>query len=221
MRIAIVIVLTLVLGACASVRPPEEPFSATPPEPLVAAAATEGAIYQAGHDVPLFENSVARHVGDILTIILAEKTDATKSASTTTGKANSLSMAAPTLFGAPLTVGGRNILSGSLDNSSKFDGTGDSKQSNELSGNLTVTVAQRLSNGNLLVRGQKWILINQGREFVRIQGIVRPIDISPTNTVPSYRVADASISYGSQGVLNAANSKSLLARFFDSKWMPF
>ena len=71
------------------------------------------------------------------------------------------------------------------------------------------------------MRGQKWILINQGREFVRIQGIVRPIDISPSNTVPSYKVADASISYGSQGPLNAANSKSLLARFFDSPWMPF
>lgn len=221
MRTAALTLVTLLLGACASVRPTEEPFSATPPEPLPTAVASNGAIYQSGHDVPLFENSVARHVGDILTIILEEKTDATKSASTSTAKANALTMAAPTLLGAPLTVHGNSILSNSLDNSSKFDGTGDSKQSNELSGNLTVTVAQRLSNGNLLVRGQKWILINQGREFVRIQGIVRPIDISPTNTVPSYRVADASISYGSQGVLNAANSKSWLARFFDSKWMPF
>jgi flagellar L-ring protein precursor FlgH len=130
-------------------------------------------------------------------------------------------MSAPTLLGAPVTVNGRPILSNSLDNSSKFDGTGDSKQSNALTGNLTVTVAERLANGNLLVRGQKWIMINQGREYVRIQGIVRPVDISPSNTVSSYKVADASISYGSQGVLNSANSKSWLARFFDSKWMPF
>jgi flagellar L-ring protein precursor FlgH len=71
------------------------------------------------------------------------------------------------------------------------------------------------------VRGQKWILINQGREFVRIQGIVRPIDISPSNSVPSWRVGDAEISYGSQGVIDSANRKSWLARFFDSRWMPF
>jgi flagellar L-ring protein precursor FlgH len=72
-----------------------------------------------------------------------------------------------------------------------------------------------------MVRGQKWISINQGHEFVRLQGIVRPIDIAPDNTVSSSRVADAAISYGSQGVLASANSKSWLARFFDSKWMPF
>jgi flagellar L-ring protein precursor FlgH len=63
--------------------------------------------------------------------------------------------------------------------------------------------------------------LNQGREYVRVQGIVRPVDIAPDNSVPSYKVADAQIEYGSQGVLAAANSKSLLARFFDSKWMPF
>ena len=85
----------------------------------------------------------------------------------------------------------------------------------------TVTVAQRLPNGNLLVRGEKNIMINQGTEFVRIEGIVRPVDISPANTVQSYKVANASISYGSRGAINSANSKSWLARFFDSKWMPF
>jgi flagellar L-ring protein precursor FlgH len=222
MSARLILPLTLLLCACATARPDaQQPFAATPPEPVPQATANNGAIYQAGHDVPLFENSVARRVGDIITIILAEKTDAAKSASTSTAKANALTMAAPTLLGAPVTVNGRPVLSNSLDNSSKFDGTGDSKQSNELTGNLTVTVAERLANGNLLVRGQKWIMINQGREFVRIQGIVRPVDISPSNTVPSYKVADASISYGSQGVINAVNSKSWLARFFDSKWMPF
>ena len=84
-----------------------------------------------------------------------------------------------------------------------------------------MTIARRLANGNLLVRGQKWITINQGREYVRIQGIVRPVDIAPDNTVSSLRVADASISYGQQGVIDSANHKGLLARFFDWKWSPF
>jgi flagellar L-ring protein FlgH len=219
----ILITVPLLLAGCAMNRLERnsEQFVATPPEEIPEQTAMNGSIYQSGHDVPLFENSVARRVGDIITIVLAEKTDAAKSASTTTAKNTAVDLPGAKVFGKDVTIKGNKILAASLDNKSSFDGTGDSKQSNELNGNITVTVAQRLRNGNLLVRGQKWIMINQGREFVRIQGIVRPVDISPSNSVPSYRVADASISYGSQGVIDAANSKSLLARFFDSKWMPF
>jgi flagellar L-ring protein precursor FlgH len=223
MNAARLLIVPLLLAGCATHRLQRnsEQFVATPPEELPELSAMNGSIYQSGHDVPLFENSVARRVGDIITIVLAEKTDAAKSATTSTAKNTALDLPGAKIFGKDVTVNGNKILSASLDNKSSFDGTGDSKQSNELTGNITVTVAQRLRNGNLLVRGQKWIMINQGREFVRIQGIVRPVDISPSNSVPSYKVADASISYGSQGVIDAANSKSLLARFFDSKWMPF
>ena len=108
-----------------------------------------------------------------------------------------------------------------LDNESSFDGSGDSSQSNQLRGNITVTVARRLANGNLLVRGQKWITLNQGANSCASRASCARSDIGPDNTVPSYKVADAQIAYGSQGVLAAANAKSLLARFFDSKWMPF
>ena len=84
-----------------------------------------------------------------------------------------------------------------------------------------MTVAQRLSNGNLLVRGQKWIAINQGQEYVRIQGIVRPIDIDPDNSISSLKVADAMIAYGGKGALADANSPGLLARFFNLPFLPF
>lgn len=209
------------LAACASGRQPKIDYQATWPEPVEETAVANGAIYQAGHDVTLFENSTARRVGDVLTIVLAEKTDASKSASTTTAKNNKISLPGPTIAGAPVTVNGVEVLSASVNNATAFDGSGDSRQSNELTGNITVTVAKRLANGNLLVRGQKLMMINQGSEYVRVQGIVRPVDISPANTVPSYKVADAMISYGSQGVINSANAKSWLARFFDSKWLPF
>jgi flagellar L-ring protein precursor FlgH len=123
--------------------------------------------------------------------------------------------------GRPVTVNGTEILSGSLSNESSFDGSGDSKQSNRLQGDITVTVVRRLSNGNLLVRGQKWININQGKEFVRLEGVVRAIDIEPDNSVPSTKVANAKISYGAKGALADANAPGLLARFFNSRWMPF
>ena len=107
------------------------------------------------------------------------------------------------------------------NNATTFDGEGTSAQSNALTGSISVTVAKRLVNGNLLVRGQKWLTINQGREYVKIQGIVRPVDIGPDNTVASTMVADAVIAYGGTGTLADANTKGWLARFFDSKWMPF
>jgi flagellar L-ring protein FlgH len=210
-----------ILAACHSAPPRIDSFAAAEPPPLEAPPAVHGAIYQEGHDVPLFENSIAHRVGDVLTIVLEEKTDASKSASTTTAKKTKVDMAGPTLFGAPVTVHGTEVLAANVNNATGFDGSGDSKQSNVLTGSISVTVARRLANGNLLVRGQKWIVINQGREYVQVQGIVRPIDIAPDNTVSSLRVADANISYGSQGVLAAANSKSWLGRFFDSKWLPF
>jgi len=208
------------LSGC--VTPPKEPdYSATWPEPAPTQENGNGAIYQVGHDVALFENSVARRVGDTLTIKLNETTVASKSSSTTTSKNTSVDMPGPTIAGRPVTVNGTEVLNMSVDNQSSFDGAGDSKQSNRLVGDITVTVAQRLPNGNLLVRGQKWITINQGREYVRIQGIVRPIDVDPDNSISSLKVADAQIAYGGKGALADANTPGLLARFFNMPWLPF
>jgi len=211
----------LALGGCSHLPRPDENFAATLPEEIPVAAEPNGAIYQPGREQTLFDNAVARRVGDVLTILLVETTNASKSAVTTTKKGTNVQTAAPELFGAPLTINGRNILNNSFNSASTFDGEGGSSQSNALTGAISVTVTKRLANGNLLVRGQKWIKINQGREYVRLQGIVRTIDIAPNNTVPSTMVANATIAYGETGTLNDANTKGWLARFFDSKWMPF
>jgi flagellar L-ring protein FlgH len=214
-------IILAVLPGCSAGPHPDENYAASLPEEVPVEVAANGAIFHTGHDVPLFRNTVAHRVGDVLTITLQEQTNASKSATTTTKKTTTEAMAAPTLLGAPLTIHGTNILNNNLNDATTFDGEGASAQSNVLTGSISVTVSKRLANGNLLVRGQKWITINQGREFVRIQGIVRPVDIQPDNTVPSTMVADAVIAYGGQGTLADANTKGWLARFFDSKWMPF
>ena len=213
--------LTLVLLCGCAASPSDHEFAATWPEEIPADANANGAIYQVGHDVALFENSVARRVGDTLTINLAETTVASKTSSTSTKKSTSIDLPGPTVAGRPVTVHGTEILNADLDNDAEFEGEGASSQSNKLQGSITVTVAKRLPNGNLLVRGQKWIQINQGKEFVRVQGIVRPIDIDPDNSIASYKVADAMIAYGAQGALADANSPGLLSRFFNLKWLPF
>jgi len=195
-------------------------YDATWPTEPEAAQTSSGAIFAVGHDVPLFENTVAHRIGDTVTIRLVESTNASKSSSTATKKSSAIDIAAPTGIASQLTLKGVPLGLG-LDNKTSFNGTGTSAQSNKLDGQVTVTVAKRLANGNLLVRGQKWLTLNQGSEFVRVQGIIRPTDIDPDNSVPSYKVADAVISYGGQGSLADANSPGLLARFFNSKWMPF
>lgn len=193
---------------------------ALPPDPVVAAR-TNGAIYQAGQDVRLFENTVARRIGDTLTIRLVENTDASKSSSTSTKKGTSVEMSGPTIAGRPVTVNGIEVLAAGVDNASSFDGEGSSRQSNSIFGDITVTVAKRWPNGNLFVRGEKWITINQGREFVRVSGIVRAVDIEPDNTVPSTKIADARITYAGRGAIADANAPGLLSRFFNSPWLPF
>ncbi len=169
----------------------------------------------------LWENVTARNVGDTLTIRLEESTNAEKSVSTNTNKASEAELAGPTVFGRPVTVNGTPILEGSMNTESSFNGNGASKQSNALDGAISVTVAKRFANGNLLVRGQKWIAINSGKEFVRVQGIVRPSDIAPDNSVVSWKVADAYISYGGQGTVANASKPGWLYRFFNSPHTPF
>ncbi|MGN6118637.1 MAG: flagellar basal body L-ring protein FlgH [Rhodanobacter sp.] len=213
--------LSLLAGCMAMPARDDGEWAPTPPmQPEVAAAPADGAIYHDNQNMELFSDARAHRVGDILTIVLVESTQASKKASTSTSKKDKADVAAPTIMGKDLTING-NPLSVGLDSERNFDGSGSSSQSNQLTGQITVTVAQRLSNGNLIVRGEKWLTINQGQELVRISGIVRPQDISPDNSVPSTRVADARISYTGRGTLADANTRGWLSRFFNSKWMPF
>jgi flagellar L-ring protein FlgH len=182
---------------------------------------TNGAIYQVGRDVALFENPVARHVGDIVTIVLNEATAAKKSATTDTSKTTTDTLPGMTLLGAAATLHGTPLLSNNINDATKFQGAGDSAQSNSMTGYITVTVARVLPNGNLFVKGEKRIGINQGSEFVRLSGVIRPIDLAPDNSIPSLKVAAAKISYDGKGALADANAQGWLSRFFNSPWTPF
>ncbi|MEZ5499541.1 MAG: flagellar basal body L-ring protein FlgH [Steroidobacteraceae bacterium] len=212
--------ITLLLASCSLGRAPE-PDDPDWVEPIETPAAAAGTIYRAGMDQQLFENMTARRVGDILTVRLQERTNASKSAETSTEKSTNIDLPGMELAGRPVTVNGTPILDANLGHSSDFAGKGSSTQSNRLDGDVTVTVVRRLSNGNLLIRGQKWLALNQGREFVRLQGVIRPYDIEPDNSVPSYKVASARIGYGGRGAIASANAPSWLARFFNSPLTPF
>ncbi|MFT4246799.1 MAG: flagellar basal body L-ring protein FlgH [Pseudomonas sp.] len=193
------------------------------PQTAIEYAPTAGAIYREGAPgrMNLFADHRARDVGDLLTIVLSETTAAQTKASTTTSKDTTVDMENPTIAGKTPTFRGRDILHSEVDASRDFTGTGDSSQSNSLNGNLTVTVIRRLANGNLVVRGQKNLRLNQGNEFVQVEGVVREVDITRENTVPSSLVADARISYNGRGTLSQSNQMGALARFFNSPLYPY
>ena len=208
--------LALNLAACAAPGGPRPDWKPVMPAMEQPAPATEGAVCQAGHDLMLFGDVKARNVGDILTVILTESTSASKSASTSTSKDDSIDFGAPTLFGQVVPEGVLGV-----DNQRAFAGAGSSSQSNQLVGSISVTVAQRLPNGNLLIRGEKRMYLNQGEEFVRIEGLVRPSDITPTNTIASTQIADARIIYSGKGAVAESNKPGWLSRFFNSSLWPF
>lgn len=190
-------------------------------QPVPPTASTNGSLFQANAGLALFNDLRAGRVGDILTIVLDEQTNATKSSTTSTSKNNSISSANATILGIPVTSAGNPLFETSVDSTTAFEGEGGATQSNQLSGSVSVTVVQRLNNGNLVVQGEKWLTLNQGKEYVRVSGIVRPIDIEPDNSIPSQKVANARIEYSGRGALANANRMNWLARFFNSPWLPF
>lgn len=231
-RAAFALALPLALSACAGLNRLQgdvRPFDAPPPYPVaqapVAAAAAVpqtgdggGSIYasRSGKGLRLFQDNKASEVGDLLTIVLVESTSASTQAKTAVAKKSATSMSVPTLGNAVLPG-----LSASLGGDRSFSGNGDSAQSNKLDGQLTVQVVQDLGNGNLLVRGDKQLRLNQGDELVQVQGIVRRADIGPDNRVTSDRVGDARIVYGGRGALARSNAMGWLGRFFNSALAPF
>jgi flagellar L-ring protein precursor FlgH len=220
--LALTLAVGFTLSGCATLQEDGgREFDATWPDVADGPKPTPGAIYAQGTDVSLWNNVTARNVGDTLTVRLAESTEAEKTATTTASKSSSAELSGPTIAGRPITMSGTPILEAGMGNESQFAGNGAATQSNKLDGYITVTVAKRFTNGNLLVRGQKWVAINSGREFVRLQGIVRPSDIAPDNSVLSWRVADAYISYGGQGTVANAAKPGWLYRFFNSPKTPF
>lgn len=216
----------MLLAACA-ITPPasvHQPMSARPAPPP-GASQRNGAIYQTqyagqtGYSYrPLFEDRRARAVGDVLTININETTAASKKSGSTAARTGSDNMSVTGLAGLP----GKGFLGSNLaaSSASTFEGKGDSASNNAFTGIITVTVIEVLSNGNLLVSGEKQIGINQGSEFVRFSGVVNPATVSPANAVSSTQVADARLEYRGNGYIDEAQTMGWLARFFLT-FMPF
>jgi flagellar L-ring protein FlgH len=181
---------------------------------------TNGSIYQASQQESLFTNDQARKVGDIITVKLLEKMSAKKAAKSNGKKEDSATL--PTIPGLSASNIVNAFSATDLSSSKEFKGDGSAEQSNELTGDITVTVVEVYSNGHLRVRGEKQVTINQGDELIRVSGIVRVADITAENTILSTQIADAQIVYvGNGGVVADANAQGLLGQIMMSVLWPF
>jgi flagellar L-ring protein precursor FlgH len=192
---------------------PKEDFTAAmpapvpPPPPPVA----NGSIFQPEHGyAALHEGARAAQVGDPVTIVLVERTTATKSSGSQLDSNGSASLTPPStgplsLFSpSDATMSGRRA----------FKGEGSAEQSNALTGEFSVTVTAVYPNGTMLVQGEKRVTLNRGDEFVQIKGLIRRADVDANNRVPSTRVADARIAYTGKGDIARASRQGWLSRFF-------
>ena len=188
-------------------KPDYTPAYAPAPEPVVA----DGAIFHAVNGyAPLTSGQRAAMVGDVLTVTLVERTQAVKSSTSTTDRSGNIGIQPPTT--GPLSF--FSASDAAVGSTSKFDGKGAAAQSNQLSGEISVTVQAVYPNGTMLVRGQKTLMLNRGDENIQLSGIVRAADISPDNRVLSTRVADARISYAGKGDVARASKPGWLSHFF-------
>ncbi|TKB58220.1 flagellar basal body L-ring protein FlgH [Ferrimonas aestuarii] len=223
MRVVIGLLSVLVLAGCTTPGGPlpDDPYFAPvypdlPPTQVV----TTGSIFQDSYSNELYSDIKAHRVGDVITVQLIESTKAKKSATNEITKDNSMELSPISAGGQPVTIDGRTIdlsYNEALDMSKEAD----ADQSNSLNGSISVNVLQVLTNGNLVIRGEKWITINEGEEYIRLTGLIRPRDIKPDNTIDSTRVANARIQYSGTGTFAESQKTGWLAAFFNGPLWPF
>lgn len=160
----------------------------------------------------LFSDVKASMIGDIITVKIYEDAKASSANQTKGEKSNDFD-----LKGGP-GVGPLDFIplfGASGNQASGYDGKGSQARSNNLKASMTVRVVAIRSNGDLVVEGSRVIGINSDKEILTLTGIIRPQDINSDNTVDSYNLADAQITYQGKGPASSAGRPGVLARFLN------
>ena len=171
---------------------------------------SNGSIYSTSSSGLFSSDRRAKKVGDILSVTLSETFSSNKAVTNSSAKADTI--------GAEVGPTGilRNLagLGGSASKTNSFSGSMATNQSNSLSGTVSATIVRVFPNGNLEIKGQKKLRITEGTEYIRLSGIIRPEDISTTNTVSSAKIAEAQIEYVGAGILDSATKPGWGSKIF-------
>lgn len=158
----------------------------------------------------LFSDYKALRVGDAITIIVVESSQASNNAETKTGRKSNIG------YGVSGNVGNTNLpnLGFDLGSNNDFNGGGSTKTTGMIKTKISATIDSTLMNGNLLIKGSRRISINGEEQNIFIKGIVRPSDISHENTVMSYNISEAEIIFEGDGMINDSQKPGWLTKFF-------
>jgi flagellar L-ring protein precursor FlgH len=171
----------------------------------LAAAARADNLYRNGGWAAMSSDRRAAAVGDTVTIVIFEAAEAVNSAQSTTRRNTDL---------------GGSIRAGSIGEQAElgfgggFSGRGEVRRSDRVVAQITVTVQEVLANGDLVIAGEQWLLVNRERTRIGVRGRVRQADISGGNVVLSSRIADAQIDYDGRGFVSQSARPGLIARIF-------
>ena len=180
----------------------------------------EGSLWiDSGNRSDPFRDLKAYRVGDIVTIAVRESTSAVSQATTDSSKEADFSAGAPGFFGLEKRIG---ELSGLLDTNrdSQFQGEARTTRSNVLTTSVTARVVEAFPNGNMLLEGNREVLINGERQIVTVRGVVRPSDVSPLNVVVSTSLAEMEIQVEGRGIVSRAQKPGMLYKILSGFW-PF
>ena len=158
----------------------------------------------------LFSDQKANRVGDAITIIVVESSQASNDAETSAGRTSDLGLNLAGNLGSKDLPGGKAAIGSQND----FKGSGSTKTTGMIKTKISATIDSVLDNGNLLVRGSRKIVINGEEQTLHIRGIVRASDILPDNSVLSYNLAESEIIFDGSGMINRVQQPGWLTKFF-------
>lgn len=181
-----------------------------------------------GSNGTIFLDYKARRIGDVVIVKIVETSSASNSSANSTSKSTANNSSITAMMGLPLNFGSNNFLgSGSgfqptigTNTSNSHSGQGSTTKSDKVSATIAARIVDIMPSGNLVIEGNREIIIDQEKQTITIRGIVRQKDIDATNVVASTAIADASITYSGAGVTTSATKKGWFSRFLDVVW-PF
>lgn len=167
-----------------------------------------------GNDLYSAKGSRDFRPGDIITIVISEKSNAQSRATTNTQKESTVEAnSGPSI---PVLKGVMNQIVGKAETSTEFDGQGSTTRSGNLTGTVTATVIEVLDNGNVLIEGSRSIRVNNETQLMRVRGIARSRDIDINNSISSQLLADAQIKFDGQGAIGRTNRPGFITRVFNT-----
>ena len=158
----------------------------------------------------LFSDQKANRPGDAITIIVMESTQASNNSETNAGRSSDVGFG----FSGGVDKTALPNVNLKMGSNNDFSGQGSTQTTGNIRTKISATVDSVLANGNLLIRGSKKITINGEEQLIQVKGIVRPSDISPNNSVLSYNISDAELSFEGNGIINNAQKPGLLSKIF-------